>query len=42
MGIEWPGHDLALVGIAGGLLVVALLGIRLGAQPSRATMMEAG
>jgi uncharacterized membrane protein len=34
MGIDWPGHDLALVAIAGGLLATALLGVRL-VRPSR-------
>jgi Ca2+/H+ antiporter, TMEM165/GDT1 family len=32
MGVDWPGHDVALVVIAGGLLVTALLGVRLAAQ----------
>jgi uncharacterized membrane protein len=34
MGIDWPGHDLALMAIAGGLLATALLGARL-VRPSR-------
>lgn len=34
MGIVWPGHDLALLGIAGVLLAAALLGIRLATPPA--------
>lgn len=33
LGIAWPGHDLALPGIAGMLLVAALVGIRLTTAP---------
>ena len=29
LGVAWPGHDLALPAIAGGLLAAALLGVRL-------------
>jgi Ca2+/H+ antiporter, TMEM165/GDT1 family len=34
MGVDWPGHDLALVAIAGGLLATALLSVRLAMQAS--------
>jgi uncharacterized membrane protein len=34
LGIEWPGHDLALFGIAGVLLASALTGVRLAAAPA--------
>lgn len=34
LGIDWPGHDLALLGIGSALLAASLLGIRL-AAPSR-------
>lgn len=34
-GIEWPGHDLALLGIAGALLAAALIGVRLATPPAR-------
>lgn len=40
MGIDWPGHDLALVAIAGGLLATALIGVRLAARPSSAGEAE--
>lgn len=33
LGIEWPGHDLALLGIAAALLAAALAGVRLAAAP---------
>lgn len=33
LGIEWPGHDLALFGIAAVLLAAALAGVRLAAVP---------
>jgi uncharacterized membrane protein len=33
LGIEWPGHDLALFGIAAVLLAAALAGVRLAAWP---------
>lgn len=39
MGIEWPGHDLALIGIAAVLLGASLLGVRLAASPAQS--MEA-
>jgi uncharacterized membrane protein len=35
MGIEWPGHDLALIGIAAVLLGASLLGVRLAAAPAQ-------
>jgi uncharacterized membrane protein len=35
MGIEWPGHDLALIGIAVVLLGAALLAVRLAAAPAQ-------
>ena len=34
LGIDWPGHDLALLGIAGVLLLAALLGVRLATPTS--------
>lgn len=34
LGIEWPGHDLALIGIAAMVLVTALAGVRLAASDS--------
>jgi uncharacterized membrane protein len=34
-GIDWPGHDLALLGIAGVLLGAALLGVRLATPAAR-------
>lgn len=33
LGVTWPGHDLALPAIAGGLLVAALMGVRLAGRP---------
>jgi len=33
LGIEWPGHDLALIGIMAVLLVAALAGMRLATVP---------
>ena len=33
IGIEWPGHDLALFGIALALLATALIGVRLATAP---------
>jgi uncharacterized membrane protein len=33
LGVVWPGHDLALPAIAGGLLAAALMGVRLAARP---------
>jgi uncharacterized membrane protein len=33
LGVTWPGHDLALPAIAGGLLAAALMGVRLAARP---------
>ena len=40
MGIDWPGHDLALVVIAAGLLATALLGVRLATQSTRSSGAE--
>jgi uncharacterized membrane protein len=31
IGIDWPGHDLALLGLAAGMAVVGLVGVRLAA-----------
>lgn len=41
LGVAWPGHDLALPAIAGGLLVVALLSVRLAARPHQSVTAEA-
>lgn len=40
MGIDWPGHDVALVAIAIGLLATALLGVRIAMQPIRTSGTE--
>ena len=34
LGVEWPGHDLALLVLGGGLLLAALLGVRLARRPA--------
>jgi uncharacterized membrane protein len=41
LGVAWPGSDLALPVIAGGLLAAALLGVRLAMRSSQAAVMEA-
>lgn len=41
LGLSWPGQDLALPAIAGGLLATGLLGVRLAARPARAFTTEA-
>ena len=40
LGVAWPGHDLALPAIAGGLLATALLSVRLAARPQPPIMAE--
>lgn len=40
LGVAWPGHDLALPAIAGGLLGAALLGVRLAARLPRPVTAE--
>jgi len=41
LGVDWPGSDLALLAIAGGLLAVALLGVRLATRVSSVVAVEA-
>ena len=41
LGIAWPGNDLALLAIAGGLLAIALLGVRLATRVSKVVAVEA-
>jgi len=41
LGVAWPGHDLALLAIVGGLLGCALLGVRLAKRPLAVAATEA-